>query len=154
MIFMLKADYKKHTFIFKTPGGTSRGILNTKDSWYIRVWDDKNLDRKGVGECSIIKGLSYDDRPEYEERLKQLVEDINDSGEVVFAGLEESPSIFFGLETAMMDLHSGGKRILFPSEFTEGEASIPINGLVWMGTPEFMQQQIEQKLTESRSHRF
>ncbi len=143
---MLKADYKKHTFIFKTPGGTSRGILNTKDSWYIRVWDEDNPDRKGVGECSIIKGLSYDDRPEYEERLKQLVENINESGEVLFAGLEEFPSIFFGLETAMMDLQTGGKRIMFPSEFTEGEASIPINGLVWMGTPEFMQQQIEQKL--------
>ena len=145
---MLQANYKKHTFIFKTSGGTSRGVLNTKDSWYIRVWDSKKPDLKGAGECSIIKGLSYDDRPEYEERLKQLIEDINDSGEVVFAGLEEYPSIFFGLETALMDLHSGGKRILFPSEFTEGVASIPINGLVWMGTPEYMQQQIEQKLDD------
>ncbi len=143
---MIQADVKKHTFIFKTPGGTSRGVLHTKDSWYIRVWDNKYEDIKGVGECSIIKGLSYDDRPEYEERLKQLVQDINDSGEVLFAGLEEFPSIFFGLETAMMDLHSGGKRILFPSEFTEGEASIPINGLVWMGTPDFMWEQIEKKI--------
>ena len=148
---MIQADVKKHTFIFKTPGGTSRGVLHTKDSWYIRMWDDKHEDIKGVGECSIIKGLSYDDRPEYEEKLKQLVEDINDSGEVLFAGLEEFPSIFFGLETAMMDLHSGGKRILFPSEFTEGEASIPINGLVWMGTPDFMWEQIEKKIASGFS---
>ncbi len=148
---MIQADVKKHTFIFKTPGGTSRGVLHTKDSWYIRVWDDKREDIKGVGECSIIRGLSYDDRPGYEERLKQLVQDINDSGEVLFAGLEEFPSIFFGLETAMMDMHSGGKRILFPSEFTEGEASIPINGLVWMGTPDFMWKQIEEKIASGFS---
>ena len=148
---MIQADVKKHTFIFKTPGGTSRGVLHTKDSWYIRVWDDKREDIKGVGECSIIRGLSYDDRPGYEERLKQLVQDINDSGEDLFAGLEEFPSIFFGLETAMMDMHSGGKRILFPSEFTEGEASIPINGLVWMGTPDFMWKQIEEKIASGFS---
>jgi L-alanine-DL-glutamate epimerase-like enolase superfamily enzyme len=50
------------------------------------------------------------------------------------------------LETALTDLHTGGKRILYPSEFTEGEASIPINGLIWMGKPDFMWQQIEEKV--------
>lgn len=143
---MIKADVKKHTFIFKTPGGTSRGVLNTKDSWYIRVWGDKVPQTKGIGECSIIKGLSYDDRPGYEERLNRLVSEINETGDVLFSGLEEYPSIFFGLETAMMDLHSGGEKILFPSEFTEGKASIPINGLIWMGTPESMWSQIEEKI--------
>jgi len=143
---MLKADFKKHTFIFKTPGGTSRGVLHKKDSWFISVWDDSDPDKKGTGECSIIKGLSYDDRPGYEQKLKEVIEEINSTGKVFFAGLEEYPSIFFGLETAMTDLHAGGDKILFPSEFTEGEDSIPINGLIWMGTPEYMWQQIEEKV--------
>ncbi len=143
---MLKADFKKHIFLFKTPGGTSRGVLHTKDSWYISLWDDEKPALKGVGECSIIKGLSYDDRPDYEKKLQSLVDEINETGEVLFVGLDEYPSIYFGLETAMMDFHSGGTKELFPSEFTEGEDSISINGLIWMGTPEFMWQQIEDKI--------
>lgn len=35
---------------------------------------------------------------------------------------------------------------LFPSEFTKGNKSISINGLVWMGDKAFMKTQIEEKL--------
>ena len=35
---------------------------------------------------------------------------------------------------------------IFNNAFSRGESSIPINGLVWMGTKEFMLEQIEQKL--------
>jgi L-alanine-DL-glutamate epimerase-like enolase superfamily enzyme len=35
---------------------------------------------------------------------------------------------------------------LFPSEFTKGTHSIPINGLVWMGDQQFMKKQIQEKL--------
>jgi len=144
---MLKAEYKKHTFSFKTPGGTSRGVLHTKDSWFISIWDDNFPEKKGTGECSIIKGLSFDDRPEYEQKLREVVDEINRTGNVFFGGLEEYPSIFFGLETAMIDLHSGGRKILYPSSFTDGEDSISINGLIWMGSPEYMWQQIEDKVS-------
>jgi o-succinylbenzoate synthase len=60
--------------------------------------------------------------------------------------LKTWPSIRFGLETALRDLRNGGQRLLFPSEFTRGKQGIPINGLIWMGTPEFMKQQIRTKL--------
>jgi len=40
---------------------------------------------------------------------------------------------------------------LFPSEFTKGEKSIPINGLVWMGTKEFMKIQIKEKISSGFS---
>jgi len=56
------------------------------------------------------------------------------------------PSIRFGLETALLDLKNGGNQILFPSAFTLGEQGIPINGLIWMGTPEFMKRQIRSKI--------
>jgi len=140
---MLHASYKKHTLIFKRPGGTSRGVLSTKDSWFIKVWHGEGSDIVGIGECSIINGLSPDPVERLEEKLKELVSNINNYFEV---DLSEFPSISFGLETALLDLASGGKRILFPSSFTNGEKSIPINGLIWMGAFDFMRQQIIEKL--------
>jgi L-alanine-DL-glutamate epimerase-like enolase superfamily enzyme len=52
----------------------------------------------------------------------------------------------FALSTALTDLKNGGQRLLFESKFTSGESPIPINGLVWMGNPGFMLQQIEDKI--------
>jgi L-alanine-DL-glutamate epimerase-like enolase superfamily enzyme len=56
------------------------------------------------------------------------------------------PSIAFALGTAIFDLKSGGQRLLFESKFTSGDSPIAINGLVWMGDPGFMLQQIEEKI--------
>jgi len=140
---MLHASYNKHTLIFKRPGGTSRGVLSTKGSWFIKVWDDENPETFGLGECSIIYGLSPDPMERFEEKLNELTKNINLYLEV---NLSEFPSIKFGLETALLDLASGGKRVLYPSPFTRGESSIPINGLIWMGAFDFMRQQIIEKL--------
>jgi len=140
---MLKADYKKKTLIFKRPGGTSRGVLTTKDSWILSVWDADNPSVIGTGECSIIYDLSPDPMDTYESKLEELIEHVNDFSDVDLTGY---PSIQFGLETALSDLHAGGKKVLFPSLFTRGKKGIPINGLVWMGEFEFMRQQIIDKL--------
>ncbi|MAO09825.1 MAG: o-succinylbenzoate synthase, partial [Flavobacteriaceae bacterium] len=32
---MLKAHYKKHILNFKRPSGTSRGVLRTKETWFL-----------------------------------------------------------------------------------------------------------------------
>ena len=39
----MKAHYKKHILEFKTPSGTSRGILKTKEAWFI-VLEDNGAD--------------------------------------------------------------------------------------------------------------
>jgi L-alanine-DL-glutamate epimerase-like enolase superfamily enzyme len=49
---------------------------------------------------------------------------------------------------AFQSLASSNPFLLFPSDFTNGTKSIPINGLVWMGKEAFMKQQIEEKLAE------
>ena len=41
-----------------------------------------------------------------------------------------------------------GKKIFYASNFTKGKINIPINGLIWMGSKTFMQQQIQTKLNE------
>lgn len=143
---MLSASFQKFTLHFKVPVGTSRGVLKTKDSWFLSVWDESNPSIKGAGECSIIPGLSIDPWEDFDQILQALVNDINNHEWWLKKGLYEAPAIRFGLETALKDLQLGGKRILFPSDFTQGKQAIPINGLIWMGDYEFMRRQIIEKI--------
>jgi len=147
---MYRIEIKKHVLKFKVPAGTSRGIMNEKPSWFIFMKDVNNPEQVGLGECGLLPGLSYDDRPEYEavlNHLKQWVEQ-EDISFILQNRLQEWPSIRFGLETALADLLSGGEKILFPGDFTQGKQAIPINGLIWMGDKAQMLKQIEVKISE------
>ncbi len=141
---MIKANYKKYILNFKNPSGTSRGILRTKETWFIILEENG---KTGVGETGLFRGLSIDDIPNYEEKLIWVCKNINLGLENLLKALYEFPSIQFGLEQAFLSLNSEDKFELFPSQFTRGEKSIPINGLVWMGDKEFMKNQIKEKLS-------
>ncbi len=141
---MLKASYQKYVLHFKEPSGTSRGILTDKETYFIRVWDDVRPGVTGLGECALFRGLSAEDVPGYEEKLKEVCRDIVS---VRPADLREWSSIRFGLEMALQELAHGGRGIYFPSSFTEGKQAIEINGLIWMGDRATMLQRIEEKLT-------
>jgi len=138
----MKASFKKYTLNFKQASGTSRGIYTTRDSWFIFLTDGTGT---GIGECAPLPDLSIESPKKMSSKLLQVCEEIE-----YFCQFPEElrawPSIVFGLETALLDLKHGGKQQLFPSAFTRGEQGIPINGLIWMGTPEFMKQQIRAKL--------
>jgi o-succinylbenzoate synthase len=144
----MKATYKKHILNFKRPSGTSRGVLKTKETWFIIL---KKEDKLGIGECGILRGLSIDDRPDYEEKLKWTCNSISLGDAKLYEALTEYPSIQFGVETAFKSLRAENPFVLFPSEFTKNEASIPINGLVWMGNKGFMKDQISEKLKQGFS---
>jgi o-succinylbenzoate synthase len=139
----MKATFKTHTLNFKQPSGTSRGILKTKDTWIITI---TSKGKSGIGECGMFRGLSSDDRPDFENKLKWACENIDKGLEFLCAQLVEFPSIQFGLEMAFKSLEAKDKFVLFPSEFTKAEASIAINGLIWMGSEAFMKQQIKDKI--------
>ena len=141
----MKASYKKYILDFKRPSGTSRGIMTQKETWFIILEDNG---RKGIGECGLLKGLSADDRPDYEEKLFWACANIHLGEDVLWEALIEFPSIQFGLETAFRSLQSATPFLLFPSAFTQGIKTIPINGLVWMGGEDYMKQQIKDKLSE------
>ena len=53
----MHASYFQHTLKFLIPSGTSRGVLSEKESWFIIIKEENKI---GIGECSIIKGLSPD----------------------------------------------------------------------------------------------
>ncbi|MFD2550769.1 o-succinylbenzoate synthase [Bizionia sediminis] len=139
----MKATYYKYTLNFKQASGTSRGVLKTKETWFIVI--EKNGQR-GIGECGILRGLSADDVPNYEETLKWTCAHINEGLAALYNQLEAFPSIQFGLEMAFKSLESETPFHLFPSNFTANKEAIPINGLIWMGTKDFMKQQIEAKI--------
>lgn len=145
---MLRALYKKHILVFKTPVGTSRGVLKSKDSWLLEIWDDKNPTIKGLGEVSIIPNLSIDNPNLIEAILDELCLNISKYSESFSNKLESFPAIKFALETALIDLKNGGKKLFFKSAFTEGRVGIPINGLIWMGDESFMREQMEQKILD------
>ncbi len=142
---MLQAAYKKYSLQFKSPVLTSRGSMTHKNGYFLEITDGK---KTGVGECSFIEGLSIDNLENYEAALKNVCENIHDFIANPQQLLIEYPSIVFGLETALLDFNSTQKDVLFESDFTKGLKGIPINGLIWMGDENFMQQQIQEKIAQ------
>ena len=53
--------------------------------------------------------------------------------------------ILFGLETALRHLLTGSWA-LYDTDFSQGKAGIPINGLIWMGDFDTMLSRIEEKM--------
>ena len=142
---MLKARYQKYILKFKRASGTSRGVLTQKETWFIILENDGKI---GIGECGILRGLSIDDRPDYEEKLKWVCKNIHLGKQNLYNDLTEFPSIQFGVEMAFLSLESKNPFVLYPSEFTQNKKNILMNGLVWMGEASYMKEQIEQKITE------
>ena len=139
----MKGYYCKYTLNFKRPSGTSRGVLKTKETWFIKLEAQGEM---GIGECGLFRGLSIDDCPDYEDKLKWLCENLHLDLEIIYNKLKAFPSICFGLEMALLSLKGSSPFNLFPSKFTNAQHSIAINGLIWMGDKAFMKAQIAEKI--------
>ncbi|RZJ71009.1 o-succinylbenzoate synthase [Flavobacterium sp.] len=139
----MKASYKRYDLDFKRPSGTSRGILTQKETWFLVLEKDG---KTGIGECGLLRGLSADDRPDYEHKLQWVCDNISLGENRLWEALPEFPSIQFGVEMAFRSLESESPFLLYPTAFTIGQKSIPINGLVWMGNESFMLEQIHEKI--------
>ncbi|MDA7836804.1 o-succinylbenzoate synthase [Salibacteraceae bacterium] len=143
---MTEVFWKKYTLNFKKPSGTSRGVLLEKHSYFFIA---KNLDfpYPVLGECSLIEGLSPDPVDGYEEKLTKVCDWLNKKT-ADKPDLSLYPSIEFGLETFEADLKAKGNKIFYNDGFTKGEDAMLINGLVWMGGPKFMLDQVQEKITQ------
>jgi o-succinylbenzoate synthase len=136
------ARYKKYELHFKRPASTSRGTYKTRTVWYLMLEENGKI---GIGECAPLPGLSTETMEEVEILLKEITE--NPHRYVNNLNLTKKiSSVHFALEMVLQDLQNKGRQILFPSGFTEGKQGILINGLIWMGDPEFMLTQIRKKL--------
>jgi o-succinylbenzoate synthase len=122
--------------------------MSEKETWFLFLEENG---KTGIGECGILRSLSIDDRPDYEEKLKWVCHNIHLGKDKLWEELMEFPSIQFGVEMAFLSLQSKTPFELFPSEFIEGTKNMLINGLVWMGEELFMKTQIEEKLAQGFS---
>ena len=144
---MLLAEIFYHNLNFLIPGGTSRGILKNKPTWFIKIYYLDNPSVFGLGECGPIEGLSIDSGDKMMDQLKKVQKSINNLSSL---DLSLFPSIQFGIESALKDLKNGGKRIIFQNSFLQGNP-IKINGLIWMGNKDFMVNQIKSKIEKGFS---
>lgn len=141
----MTADYHRYILNFKVPSGTSRGVLKTKETWFIIL---SSHEKTGIGECGLFRGLSADDKPDYEDKLQWVCQNIQLGLEPLLKALVEYPSIQFGLEMAFKSINSSDSFELFPSRFTQEMDGIDINGLIWMGEKDYMKRQIEEKIAQ------
>ena len=143
---MLNTSFNHLQLQFKNPSGTSRGVLRTKDSWIIEL-TDLETSFIGIGECSIIDGLSIDDRSMIENRIIRVNTLFNSdtSFEEVIKHTHDFPAVRFAFEMALLNIRNSKENVYYDCDFING-TGIPINGLVWMGAREFMFDQIKEKL--------
>ena len=154
----LTFSYTKRTLRFRMEAGTSRGVLTSRDVYWIKVQEVGDEGPVGWGEAAPLVGLSPDYGPDFEKNLYEILQQAaNRSWSLSEESLLQEvkacvpfifPSIRFGLETALLDLANGGKKRILANTFYDQGAPLPINGLIWMGSKEFMLTQIDQKLQE------
>lgn len=150
----MKASFEPYILKFKNPSGTSRGVLTEKLTYLFTIEEDG---KEYVGECGLFKGLSVDDRPEYEEKLQWVCDHIELGIDDLWNQLREWPSIQFGIEQAFQAMQFNRYNDnytdklnpdLYESAFRTGDAGIKTNGLIWMGSVDFMREQIQEKLAK------
>ena len=139
----MRLAYAPYMLQFKQPAGTSRGVLTEKPTFFIKVFDEKDPSKFGIGECSVFPGLSPEADGNYGYKLIELLANMALDKET---DLSRHSSILFGLEQALRDYAGGCRHVYFPSPFTMGEGSIEINGLVWMGDFDAMIERIDEKV--------
>ncbi|GJM30587.1 MAG: o-succinylbenzoate synthase [Cyclobacteriaceae bacterium] len=152
----LAAAFEKYTLRFRFDAGTSRGVLRLRDTYFLKIWDGQKPEFKGVGEAGPLPGLS----PDYavvEQELKRLCDQLPDYevpttnksvNDLLDLVPSTAPSVRFALELALKDLINGGRGLLYQGPFTNGTYTVPINGLVWMGSFQFMKDQVDQKIKD------
>lgn len=136
------APYLLH---FKEPGGTSRGVMTEKPTFLIKVYDENDPSHFGIGEAAVFPGLSPEADGKYVLKLTELLANVAIGKQT---DLSRHSSIQFGFEQALYDFSNGCRGIYFPSQFTEGDAEIEINGLVWMGDFDKMIERIDEKVKQ------
>ena len=144
----MEFSWIKHQLQFKTSGGTSRGVLRHKDSWLIQISKD---DQYGIGECSIIEGLSPESPQIVQNILEQIPQYLNEGKEFLLQRYSKAPAVQFAIEMAFSGLDSHHPLMHFDTQFIHQQQMIPINGLIWMGDVEAMMTQLEQKINSGFS---
>ena len=147
----LTISFTEKSLQFLQPAGTSRGVYLERKVWYVEAYANYNgLPVYGIGECAPLPQLSCDDVPNYVEILAEACRLWQTTQVFPREFLKTYPSILMGFETAQLSLYrcaeTGNPFLLSSTPFALGNEGIPINGLVWMGNAEEMQERMKAKL--------
>lgn len=150
---VMKLDIQKYHLDFRFEAGTSRGVMTSRDTYFLKLYHPENPEFFGIGECGPLNGLSPDLNGDLLSAMAHCITTVSSVDQLNVSQLEsiipnEFPALQFALETAILDFNKGGSRILFDNKFCKSHLSIPINGLVWMGDKELMMQRLISKIDE------
>jgi hypothetical protein len=102
--------------------------MTHKETWLLKI----DLNGKiGIGECGLLRGLSIDDRPDYEAKLQWVCENIEKGEEWLWDQLIEFPSLQFGVEMAFRSLGSTEPFLLFRPNLRQHKNRFP--STAWSG---------------------
>lgn len=128
---------------FRKPATTSRGTLISRTVYYIHAQaiQSNHVVSKGTGEYCIMPGLSKDDAPDGENRLRHACQEITALQALPEHYMANAPAMRFGLESALLSMKAGCAN-LWDTPFTRGETAIAIHHLVWMGSLKAMHEHL------------
>lgn len=141
---MIQVRSTYHPLHFRKPVRTSRNVLTSKPTWFIELVDPESKE-SGIGEVSIIEGLSLESRMDIEGALQRLIAGETPPDPELFKAY---PALRFALELAQASLREENSFQLFNTPFSKGELPIPINGLVWMNKADEMLEEARQKIAD------
>lgn len=141
----MRLEFAPYLLNFKEPGGTSRGVMTEKPTFFIKIYDESEPEHFGIGEAAVFPGLSPEADGNYVWKLTEVLANIAIGRPT---DLSRHSSIQFGLEQAILDFSNGCNGIYYTSDFTLGTKSIEINGLVWMGDFEKMIERVRGKIKD------
>lgn len=141
----MRLQFAPYVLKFKEPAGTSRGVLTEKITCFLRLFDENDPTKYGVGEAAIFPGLSPEADDRFFYKLMELQANVRLGMQT---DLTRFPSLQCGFEQVIRDFSGGCHGTYFNSPFLLGEDSIEINGLVWMGNKEEMMERLERKLAD------
>ena len=119
---------------FLQPAGTSRGVYNTRLSFYLKLTSDEQPNVVGVGECATLPDLSCDAMPpnEYERKLRTFCDEYERTRVIDYEAMRAYPSMLFGLETAVAQFNVKGSLNFFDNTFWTWRKKA-FSSMVWYG---------------------
>lgn len=154
---MIRMQVIRKTFRFRFNARTSRGIMDDRTCWFLKVSLPDQPEISGLGEIAPLEGLSLEDAGQVEKELVLLQAALNipgrpsgkdpESVEEFYSLQNFSSSVRFGAVSALLDLLNGGTGKIFESPFYDG-TPVAINGLVWMDGATEMLESAGKKIEE------
>ncbi len=143
---MINARWIEHVLEPRFELGTSKGPINARTVWYLIAWQENKPEIQGIGEAALFPGHSKEFPADVRTKLVELCANTADWQQRLTTDLVDVPSVRFAVEQCLRDLKVSGTKQLFPSPFTLGKQTIPINGLVWMGDKATMKTRIREQI--------